>query len=325
MSLNIFVTGGTGFVGYYIVRRLLSAGHQITVLARKENIKARELQTIDPGVRVVYGDISDFDLLTEICLGQDVIVHAAAIVSFDPSIKKYILQTNVDGTIHLVNAALAASVKKFIYISSISTLSHSIDDHHYKETIPWNPKINHSVYALSKHAAEMEVWRGSAEGLEVGILNPSVVLGRWDSTHHSMQLFEKMKKSIAFYPSGSTGWVDVRDVAESVHLYLEKCLVNEQIIINGHNVSYREVMNKIAKAFGKKSPRYALSKRVASVMGGFYTLFNRWPGNKGWLSSGIINSLYTPHFFDHSKSDKLLGIQYHELDETIDWVIQSKY
>jgi nucleoside-diphosphate-sugar epimerase len=203
--------------------------------------------------------------LVEACAGQDIIVHAAAIISFDPSDHKKIFKVNIDGTTHLVNAAIKSAVKKFIYISSIAAISDLPDRADHDEFIPWDLKTNHSNYAISKHAAEMEVWRGSAEGLEIGILNPSVVLGLWDENHHSMQIFKIVREGITFYPSGSTGWVDVRDVATATQSYIEQGIVNQQIIINGHNLSYQNMINMIAAGYNLKAPSHKLSRRIALI------------------------------------------------------------
>ncbi|MEO5582414.1 MAG: SDR family NAD(P)-dependent oxidoreductase, partial [Saprospiraceae bacterium] len=302
MSQQVLVTGGTGFIGYYIVKRLAEAGYRVTVLARSENPYGQSISPLVDQIKFIKGDLTDLDSLEAACNGQAIIVHAAALISFDPSKRKKIFRINTDGTTHLVNTALKSTVKKLVYISSIAAISSRPDERDHDESIPWDLKSNHSNYALSKHAAEMEVWRGSAEGLDVGILNPSVVLGKWKENHHSMKLFNMLEKGIMFYPKGSTGWVDVRDVAKAVQAYIESGLVNQQFIINGHNESYRDILQMITLANGKKGPRYGLPRSIALTATRIYALLNKITSEKKVIQPSIIKSLYKEVTYNNTKS-----------------------
>lgn len=322
MSQHVLVTGGTGFIGYYIVKRLVEAGYKITVLARSEHPDS-PIRLLNSQVNFVKGDLTDLDSLEAATKDQDIIVHAAALISFDPSERKKIFRINTDGTTHLVNRALKSSVKKLIYISSIAAISSRPDEKDHDESIPWDLKSNHSNYALSKHAAEMEVWRGAAEGLEVGILNPSVVLGKWEENHHSMQLFKMMQHDVLFYPKGSTGWVDVRDVAKAVQAFIESGIINHQFIINGHDSSYQDVLQMIASANGKKSPRYLLPRSIALTATRMYALLNKITSGKRVIQPSIIKSLYKEVTYNNAKSISQLGLTYTSLRDTIEWVVHD--
>ncbi|MEP7323173.1 MAG: SDR family NAD(P)-dependent oxidoreductase [Saprospiraceae bacterium] len=323
MNQHVLVTGGTGFIGYYIVKSLVETGYKVTVMARAENPDS-PIRQLNDQINFVKGDLTDLDSLEAACNGQDIIVHAAALISFDPAERKKIFKNNIDGTTHLVNTALKSSVKKLIYISSIAAISSSPDEQDHDESIPWDLKSNHSNYALSKHAAEMEVWRGSAEGLEVGILNPSVVLGRWEDHHHSMQLFNMMRRGILFYPEGSTGWVDVRDVAKAVVAFIESGIINQQFIINGHNESYQDILQMIATAIGKKGPRYLLPRSIALTATRLYALLNKIASGKRVIQASVIKSLYKEVTYNNAKSISQLGLAYTSLRDTIEWVVNNK-
>lgn len=324
MSSKVLITGGTGFVGIYIVHQLAAAGYDLSVLLRKESKTAQDILSIHPNIKMIYGDLTDLNSLDIACAGQDIVIHVAAMVSFDPAMRKAMYKTNVNGTTNLVNACLSSSVKKLIYISSIAAISDLPDSPNHDETIPWDIKTNHSDYAISKHAAEMEVWRGSAEGLEVGILNPSVVLGRYEEGHHAMKIFNMVRDGLAFYPTGSTGWVDVRDVALAVLAYIEKGLFNQQFIINGCNTAYRDVMNKIAIAYKKKLPQYALHRSIAIPTIRFYSLFSGLFKKYQPTQISIVKSLFKHNQYDNSLSVNELGLAYRSLDETIQWVTSQQ-
>ena len=324
MNSKILITGGTGFVGYYILKQLSGAGYDLSVLVRKEGKKADAIRALNPDIKIISGDLTDLNSLDEACAGQDIVIHVAALVSFNPASRKEMYKTNVYGTTNLVNACLSSTVKKLIYISSIAAISDLPDHVDHDETIPWDIKTHHSDYAVSKHAAEMEVWRGSAEGLEVGILNPSVVLGRWDENHHAMKIFNTVWEGLPFYPTGSTGWVDVRDVAFAVHAFISKGLINQQLIVNGSNKTYRDVMNAIALAYGKKLPRYALHRIIAIPVIRLYSwvnaVFKAYPNTQ----TSIVKSLFKKSRYDNNRSVHELGLNYRPLEETIQWVTSQK-
>ena len=97
-----------------------------------------------------------------------------------------------------------------------------------------------SNYSLSKYYSEQEVWRASQEGIDVVIINPSVILGPGDWTKGSSQIFQKLYKGLKFYTTGSTGYVDVVDVASCAILLLQSDIKNERFIVNGANLKFRD-------------------------------------------------------------------------------------
>ena len=172
----IFITGGTGLVGCNLLLRLTSEYEKIIAFRRvNSDISIVERffiqnKAIDRWQKIEWrvGDLSDISSLPELLQGVTTIFHAAAMVSFDPKKKKQLWESNVEVTTNLVNAAIEAKVEEFIYLSSIATMddrnpiTKKIDEDSY-----FNQSKKHSPYALTKFRAEMEVWRGSQEGLSL--------------------------------------------------------------------------------------------------------------------------------------------------------------
>jgi dihydroflavonol-4-reductase len=182
---------------------------------------------------------------------------------------------------------------------------------HFKPT-----KID-SNYALSKYFSEQEVWRASAEGLSVIIVNPSVILGFGDWTKGSSQIFEKIYKGLKFYTSGSTGYVDVVDVAESVVQLLFSDVKNERFIVNGANLKYRDCFDRIAVALGKKKATIKVTAFLKAIAWRGEAVKSLITGKTPLITEETTNSSMTDSTFSTTKIKKRIGFQFTNIDVTI--------
>ena len=220
----IFVTGGTGLVGSHILLKLAQDGEPFKALKRPSsslnicrNVFSEYNQAeLFTRINWIDGDINDIPSLEIAIQNCEYILHCAAIVSFHPSDVDLLKKVNIEGTANVMNVALTSSVKKVGYISSIAALGRNSTEGVVDEDCHFTATKLDSNYALSKYYAEQEVWRASQEGLDVVIINPSVILGPGDWTKGSSQIFQRIHKGLKFYSTGSTGYVDVVDVANSL-------------------------------------------------------------------------------------------------------------
>lgn len=254
MSSTIFLTGGTGFLGSYILRDLLLQGYTVRALRRRPV----QLPWIDPVLleRVSWteGDILDVVALEEAMQGADAVIHAAAVVSFAKADRKNMYAVNVDGTANVVNLALETGIKRFIYISSVAALGRMAGGDHVDEEKKWEESPLNTHYAISKFKAELQVWRGFAEGLEGVILNPSTILGLGDWNQGSCAIFKNVYEGFPWYTDGINGFVDVEDVARATLRALQSDIREQRYIINGDTWPFKRLQDTIAKEFGKKGP-----------------------------------------------------------------------
>ena len=182
----ILVTGGTGLVGSHLLFHLISNGNTVRSNYRtKASIeKVRKVfgyYSEDPSTLLeqidwVQADITDLGGLDCLFDGVQYVYHCAALISFDPKDFKLLERINVEGTANIVNLCLKYGIKKLCYVSSIAAIGPSIKQKEVTEENEWN-EAKANVYGITKYNAELEVWRGSQEGLNIVIVNPGVVIG----------------------------------------------------------------------------------------------------------------------------------------------------
>lgn len=272
----ILVTGGTGFVGSYLLRHLIRKGFTNIRALKRTTSSMSLVREVEDQIDWIVGDILDVFSLAEAMKNVQKIYHCAALITFHPKEVNMMIQVNQEGTANVVNEALQAGVKKLIHVSSIAALGRIKKDKEISEESKWERNKLNSNYAISKYLAEQEVWRGMAEGLQVAIVNPSIILGSGNWDDGPLKLFKLTWKEFPFYPIGISGFVDVRDVARFMELLMESNIEGERFILNAENLSYKELQTRIAKALGKKPPTISFSpilQRIAWNIEWFLYLF----------------------------------------------------
>ena len=250
----VLVTGGTGFVGAYIIKELISRGYAVRAIRRGHSTPFFIAPEIMEKVEWVEGDVLDVVGLDEAMVGIDYVIHAAGKVSFRASDKEELYRVNIEGTANVVNTSLAHKIKKLVHISSVASIGRKSDGSEVNENKQWEENKHNTPYAISKYQGELEVWRGIAEGLPAVILNPSIVLGfgNWDNS--SCAIFRQIHDGFPWYTNGVTGFVDVEDTAMATVLLMESSINAERYIINSDNRAFRDIFNAIADGFHKKRP-----------------------------------------------------------------------
>jgi len=254
-----FVTGGTGIVGRELLALLLSKGGYVKALKREGSdvesverfIHARGLST--DKLDWIHGDIREYDELESALQGCDRVFHLAALVSFHPSDELNLMDNNKGGTENIVNAMLITGIRKLVYLSSVAALGHSTKSPITEET-PFEEGPLVTGYSRSKYVSELEVWRGQEEGLDVLIVNPTIIIGEGDFSRSSGELFSQTAKCLPVYSAGSNGFVSARDVASACLALAESGTWGQRFLLNGANLSYKDAMTKIAKSVNAVPP-----------------------------------------------------------------------
>ncbi|MES2851786.1 MAG: NAD-dependent epimerase/dehydratase family protein, partial [Bacteroidota bacterium] len=203
----------------------------------------------------IPADITEVPSLEIAFQNIDTVYHCAALISFDPKDEDALRKTNIEGTANIVNFCIAFGIKKLCFVSSIATLGDLLPHEKFiTEETEWNPEKPHNDYAISKYGAEMEIWRGQQEGLDVIIVNPGVILGPGFREQGSGQLFTKVKNGLKFYTLGSTGFVAVTDVIRIAHQLMQSEIKNERFTLIAENSVFRDILNSMADALGVKKP-----------------------------------------------------------------------
>lgn len=324
----ILVTGGTGLVGSHLLQALAAEGRQVRAIKRPsantEMVRrVFKLYSKDPDkdfsqIEWVDADLMDIFSLEEAMEGVEEVYHCAALVSFLPDDRKKLLRYNTEGTANLVNAALEKKVRKLCHVSSIAALgrpenlSDLID-----ENLVWKTSMNNSNYAISKYGAEREVWRGTAEGLDAVIVNPSIILGVAGKSNGSSRIFNTVWKGLKFYPPGKNGFVDVRDVAKAMILLMNSDIRNERFILNADNIEYKKLFELIASAMGKPAPFIKVNPALSRLAWRLEKLRSMVTGIKPLITRETAHTTVQHYEYSNEKIKKELGFEFRPIEETI--------
>ncbi|MBI1183110.1 NAD-dependent epimerase/dehydratase family protein [bacterium] len=328
---RIFITGGSGFVGAHTMFFLMEAGCHVVALKREnsstnlsrlifEQLNARHQSHLSfDDIEWVHGDLMYPFSLIEGSQGCDAIVHTAASVSFQAKEREMILRNNMDGTAHVVTACIENGIERLVHISSVAALPNPDKKPELDETFLNSTYYEfETTYGESKYRSEMEVWKAHGEGVKVTVLNPGLVLGEWKFVDSSVQMFRSVARGLPFYSGGLTGFVDVLDVAKGVvrSLTNEKSIAQRFIMV-GENLSYKELLHKIATALGKKPPGIKAGKNLSTVVALAAESWAAISGSKAFITREVAQSANRSTRFNHHKAEEILGINFNPIDQTI--------
>lgn len=312
----ILVTGGTGFLGSYLIRLLLQNGYRVRAL-RRASSRMDLVQDVASQVEWLEGDVTDIVALEDAFQGVTHVMHCAAISSFHPRDAERLQKINVDGTANMVNLALDFKIQKFIHVSSIAAFGRQKERPRLDENAKWVQSRDNTRYAISKYQSEQEVWRGHVEGLPVAIVNPAVIFGSgfWDAG--SPRFFRQVDQGLKFWPCGRSGLVDVRDVAQFMMLLLESDVVGERYILNAQDISFKDLFKMIADALGTKPPPIKVTPLLAEVAWRVEWLKEKILGAEPMVTKESARSSVSSFYYDNKKSLTLPGFHYRPLEQTI--------
>lgn len=314
---QILVTGGTGFVGSYLLRYLLREGYTRVRALRRATSKMDLVLDIANQIEWVEGDVLDILILENAMQEVRQVYHCAAVVSFDPRDYDQMRIVNVDGTANVVNAALAANVEKLVHVSSIAAIGRMKNEPIVTEQTKWERSHQNTQYAISKYLSENEVWRGMVEGLNVAVVNPSVILGsgRWDE--NALKLFKVVWNNFPFYTKGTTGFVDVRDVARFMVSLMESDINGERYILNSENLTYQTILNEIALHLNKKPPTIQVNPLIQQVAWRVEALRSRLFGGRPLVTRETASNSMRSYFYQNDKSLRDFNFEYTPIRQTI--------
>jgi len=324
----IVVSGASGMVGSQIALALIEAGMgPVRGLYRSKASLDSARRSWDfqgyghrwDEVDWFRADLEDPTDVESALEGADYAVHAAALVSFRKKDEHLMLRGTPILTEHMINAALHHGLKGFVHISSVAVLQGTeipLDE----SADPQRKGLN--AYARSKFDAEMQVRRGEVEGLNVLVLNPSVVLGLPFWADGSSRLLRSAAKGLPAVPGGSTGWVDVRDVAAAVVHGLRQPSWGQRFILSGSNQAFETF-------YGGMADR--LEKRRGPVVR------SRWPYELAWRVLAVVEALGGPTAQLTKDSVKAAtnhggyrntkatdwGMNFRPFDATLDWIASA--
>lgn len=323
----VFLTGSTGLVGGHLLIHLHKSGKKIRALIRSTSsftqlrlickFYNQPFDELYNSVEWVFGNTLDFVGLCEILEGVEEVYHCAAVVSFNAKNRNELLQTNIQGTANMVDAAMKCTVKHFCFISSIGALGNARTGDYTHEDTPWKNDGKASVYSESKFRSELEVWRACNEGLNTVIINPGVILGPGLPDKGSLLLFQTGRKGMPFYTKATTGYVDVRDVCEVAIKLMDREIFGRRFILVSENIDNKELFSTIASEFNQKPPRYLASKTVLQLSAFISEFIGAITGKTPQLTKETIQTAQKPQKYSNQQIKNTLNYEFIPLRKTI--------
>lgn len=317
----ILVTGATGFLGAELIHQLTQQGTEIVALKRETSVLPKFLDG-NPLVKWLVADINDVATLDDAFEGITQVYHCAALVSFHPKDKAALLRINIEGTSNVVNLCLEKQIR-LLHVSSVAALGEAKKGMQITEKDFWVYDAGVHAYAISKYEGEMEVWRGMNEGLDAVIVNPSVIIGANAGFEGSGGIFKLVKKGLAYYTRGATGFVDVQDVASAMIILMNRAKtpddgeVGERYILSAENYTYKNFFAAIAKGFDVKAPTKEAKPWMLGLAWRAAKLAALITGKTPALTHDAVKSSLNTSLYSNDKIKNTIGMEFKPLETSI--------
>ena len=285
--MKAFVTGGTGFIGKHLVRRLRDRGDDVVALVRTPS-KASDLR--EWGCEIVEGDLSNEEAIKRGIQGCDAVFHVGATykVGIPKSEHDAMYDANVRGTERVLDAATEAGVSRIVYVSTGNVYGNTrgeVVDESYRRPQP--PDFL-SYYDETKYRAHDVALDRIAKGAPVIIVQPGGVYGPDDPSElgNMMDQARTGKLKLRLFPEAGFNFIHVEDVAEGILLAYDKGRIGESYNLAGEKATMGDLVDKTSELSGRKPPRVtmpAAMMKLAIPVGPVVGKLMGFPPNLGEL------------------------------------------
>ena len=325
----ILVTGGTGLVGSHLLYNLIKEGKKVKAIYRRrhklESVKkvfsyyTEDFEALFSKIEWVEANINDIPAMEIAFKGITHVYHCAAFVSFEPDKYHQLRRINIQGTANIVNLCISNNIKKLCYFSSVAAIGNEHNPELFSnEDTPWDTEEDISVYAITKYGAEIEVWRGTQEGLDAVIVNPGIILGpgHWRSGS-SGSLIRLISKGISYYTNGVSSYVDIWDVINVSTQLMNSNIKNERFILVSENITFNDFQKSVAKVLKVEPAKKEATKFILEIGWRLDWLNHKLRGKRRTLSKQMAKTLRSKRCYDNTKIKQVLNFEFTPIDDSI--------
>ncbi len=327
--MKVFLTGTSGLLGSNVLIELQKRDYEVRALFRNEDDARSHREVRD--VELFMGDITDAAAMRRGAEGCDVIIHAAADTGLWPSRCRAYEQTNVQGTVNLIEAGKHANVQRMISVSTANALGFGTKEQPGDEhALPQFAEYGLG-YMETKHLAQTlllsEVQKSGFPGL---VVNPTFMIGPYDHKPSSGRMVLAVYRGqVPGYPTGGKNYVYVGDAATAIVNAIKQGQPGECYILGNENMSYREAFTKIAHVVGVRPPRFAIPPSLTKAFGMVGSITGTALGTAPKVSYKMARVSCDGHYFTAAKAVRELSMPQTPIDtairECFEWFRENEY
>jgi len=326
--MKLFLTGATGFVGSHVARLAVEQGASVLCLARPTSVLAH----LPKEATVVEGDLRRPDGFASALRGCDALIHVAADYRLWVPDPADMYKANVEGTRELLRLAREAGVPRVVYTSSVATMGFKTDGTVVDEETPVSEADMIGHYKRSKWLAEQEAIAAARAGQHVIILNPTTPIGSHDAkpTPTGRIVVDFLNRNFPAYVDTGLNLVDVREIARTHLIAVERGRPGERYILGGENLTLKQILDRLGAMTGLPSPKHKVPHAVAMAFAFFdETITGKLRGKEPRATVEAVRMGKKMMFANSAKAERELGFEVKPVDEAmraaVQWFVANGY
>jgi len=312
--MKVLVTGANSLLGANVIAELLQNGYSVRGMVRM----SRKIPISHPGLEAYTGEITCKDDVLHAAEGCQVIIHIAANTDQHSGRYNDYAAVNVNGTLHVLEAAKKNLIKRVILVSSANTIGYGSATNPGTEENDFRPPFTGSCYARSKHEAQVKALMFTSDSMgDIIVVNPTFMIGKYDTKPSSGTIIIRgYKKKIVFVPPGGKNFIHVKDVAGVICSAIHHGRNKACYLLAHENMSYKDFYTKLNEVTGNKSMIVTIPK-TALLFAGMIGTCLRLFGIKTALHYNNMRILCIKNYYSNRKAREELMLKTTPVTEAI--------